>query len=92
MEKTYIINFCDDLRRRTWVVNFFDDLRRRNLLDDITGKMLEENVAMFLFIIGHNIHHRVVANCFQHSLKMNYHTFAYQCLLYKMKFLTIFHI
>ena len=67
---------CELLRRqRTYFVNFYDYLRRRNFLDDSRGVMLEENVVMFLFIIGHNIHHRVVVDRFQHSTKIISHHF-----------------
>ena len=52
MEKTFFIDFCDDLGRR-----------------NSRGVMLEERVAIFLFIIEHNICHRVVINHFQHSIE-----------------------
>ncbi|XP_061339433.1 uncharacterized protein LOC133286101, partial [Gastrolobium bilobum] len=54
MEKTCFINFCNELRGKSY-------------LSDSRDVLLEEKVAMFLFIIGHNVRHRVVADRFQHS-------------------------
>ncbi|XP_059665391.1 uncharacterized protein LOC132311495 isoform X2 [Cornus florida] len=42
-------------------------LREQKLLEDIHTISIEESVAMFLFIIGHNIRRAVVAERFQHS-------------------------
>ncbi|KAG6466114.1 hypothetical protein ZIOFF_076065 [Zingiber officinale] len=43
-------------------------LKEMNLLQDGKKVTVEEGVAMFLLIIGHNTRHRICANRFQHSL------------------------
>ncbi|XP_061351787.1 uncharacterized protein LOC133296740 isoform X2 [Gastrolobium bilobum] len=54
MEKTCFTNFCNELRGKSY-------------LSDSRDVLVEEKVAMFLFIIGHNVRHRVVSDRFQHS-------------------------
>ncbi|KAI5388195.1 hypothetical protein KIW84_074042 [Lathyrus oleraceus] len=39
----------------------------KNCLYDSRDVLVEEKVATFLFIIGHNVHHRVASIRFQHS-------------------------
>ena len=60
---------CYELLRmkKSCFVNLCDVLSRKGYLEDSRGVGLAEKVAMFLFIIGHNIRHRVVADRFQHS-------------------------
>ncbi|KAF7827234.1 protein ALP1-like [Senna tora] len=54
MEKSCFINLCDELKRKDYLQG------SRNVT-------LEEKVAIFLYIIGHNLRQRVVADRFQHS-------------------------
>ncbi|KAG6511476.1 hypothetical protein ZIOFF_029544 [Zingiber officinale] len=49
-------------------VNFCRTLKEMNLLQDGKKVTVEEGVAMFLLIIGHNTRHRICADRFQHSL------------------------
>lgn len=42
-------------------------LRQRGMLRDTAGVMIEEQVAMFLNIVGHNERNRVIQERFQHS-------------------------
>ncbi|CAI0401884.1 unnamed protein product [Linum tenue] len=42
-------------------------LRQRGLLRDTCGVMIEEQLAIFLNIIGHNERNRVIQERFQHS-------------------------
>lgn len=44
-----------------------DILRQRTLLRDTPGVMIEEQLAIFLNIIGHNERNRVIQERFQHS-------------------------
>ncbi|GLU12156.1 hypothetical protein SLE2022_288590 [Rubroshorea leprosula] len=44
-----------------------DTLRQRNMLRDTAGVMIEEQVAIFLNIVGHNERNRVIQERFQHS-------------------------
>ena len=47
-----------------------DELKRLHLLEEDTGIVsMEELVRMFLYVIGHNIDFRLIANRFQHSLE-----------------------
>ena len=50
-------------------------LKEKNLLKNSRYLSVEEQVAMFLFIIGHNERHRVVAERFQHSISTTSHYF-----------------
>ena len=52
-----------------------DELRRKNYLEDSRDVFLEEQVTMFLFIIGHNVRYRVVINRFQHFTQIVSHYF-----------------
>ncbi|XP_062075408.1 uncharacterized protein LOC133779465 [Humulus lupulus] len=47
-------------------------LKEKNLLKNSRYMSLEEQVAMFLFVIGHNEQHRVVVERFQHSISTTY--------------------
>ncbi|XP_057426218.1 uncharacterized protein LOC130719617 [Lotus japonicus] len=60
---------CFDLfrMRKPCFVRFCNELKEKNYLSDSRDVFVEEKVAMFLFIIGHSVRHRVVANRFQHS-------------------------
>ncbi|XP_038699618.1 uncharacterized protein LOC119996910 [Tripterygium wilfordii] len=60
---------CFELFRLNKVsfIQLCEELRSRNLLDDSRTVYLEEKVAIFLYIIGHNIRHRVASDRFQHS-------------------------
>ena len=42
-------------------------MREKNYLCDSRNVLVEEKVATFLFIIGHNVRHRVASIRFQHS-------------------------
>lgn len=44
-----------------------DTLRQRGMLRDTAGVMIEEQLAIFLNIIGHNERNRVIQERFQHS-------------------------
>ena len=59
---------CFELFRmkKTCFVNFCNELRGKMYLSDSRDVLLEEKVAMFLFIIGHNVRHRVILDQFQH--------------------------
>ena len=46
-----------------------DHLKRHENLQDGWLVTIEEVVAMFLLIVGHNVRMRVVADCFQHSIE-----------------------
>nr|XP_027192011.1 protein ALP1-like [Cicer arietinum] len=48
-------------------LNFCNELRGKNYLSDSRDVLVEEKVATFLFIIGHNVRHRVASNRCQHS-------------------------
>ncbi|XP_057453150.1 uncharacterized protein LOC130745015 [Lotus japonicus] len=60
---------CFDLfrMRKPCFVRFCNELREKNYLSDSRDVFVDEKVAMFLFILGHGVRHRVVANRFQHS-------------------------
>ncbi len=60
---------CFDLFRmkKDCFLNFCNELRSKNYLSDSRDVLVEEKVATFLFIIGHNVRHRVASNRFQHS-------------------------
>ncbi|XP_059642983.1 uncharacterized protein LOC132284866 [Cornus florida] len=60
---------CFDLLRmdREVFLKLCRILREHKLLEDTHTISILESVAMFLFIIGHNIRHVVVAERFQHS-------------------------
>ncbi|XP_012570899.1 protein ANTAGONIST OF LIKE HETEROCHROMATIN PROTEIN 1-like [Cicer arietinum] len=60
---------CFDLFRmkKECFLNFCNELRGKNYLSDSRDVLVEEKVATFLFIIGHNVRHRVASNRFQHS-------------------------
>lgn len=44
-----------------------DTLRQRGMLRDTAGVMIEEQLAIFLNIVGHNERNRVIQERFQHS-------------------------
>ncbi|RVW84970.1 hypothetical protein CK203_039527 [Vitis vinifera] len=48
-------------------MNLCDHLKRHENLQDTRFVTVEEAVAMFLLIVGHNVRMRVVADVFQHS-------------------------
>ena len=48
-------------------MNLCDHLKRHENLQDTRFVTVEEAVAMFLLIVGHNVRMRVVADRFQHS-------------------------
>ncbi|XP_028762826.1 protein ALP1-like [Neltuma alba] len=60
---------CYELLRmeRACFISLCNELRTKGYLEDSRGVMLEEKVAMFLYIIGHNLRQRVVSDRFQHS-------------------------
>ncbi|KAG6519032.1 hypothetical protein ZIOFF_022521 [Zingiber officinale] len=60
--------FFDNFRMSKHVfVNFCSILKEMNLLQDGKKVMVEEGVAMFLLIVGHNTRHRICVDRFQHS-------------------------
>ncbi|XP_062094130.1 protein ALP1-like [Humulus lupulus] len=50
-------------------------LKEKKLLKNSRYLSVEEQVAMFLFVIGHNEQHRVVVERFQHSISITSHYF-----------------
>ncbi|XP_024634430.2 protein ALP1-like [Medicago truncatula] len=56
-----------DATQKECFLNFCNELRDKNYLSDSRDVLVEEKVATFLFIIGHNVRHRVASNRFQHS-------------------------
>ncbi|XP_019055133.1 PREDICTED: putative nuclease HARBI1 [Nelumbo nucifera] len=68
-----VLNDNDDRCREMFRMDkhvFFklcDILRRRDLLHDTAGVRIEEQLAIFLNIIGHNERNRVIQERFQHS-------------------------
>ena len=48
-------------------MNLCDHLKRHENLQDTRLITIEEAVAMFLLIVGHNVRMKVVVDCFQHS-------------------------
>ena len=50
-------------------MNLCDHLKRHENLQDTQLVTVEEAVAMFLLIIGHNVRMRVLTNRFQHSIE-----------------------
>ena len=60
---------CFDLFRmkKPCFIKLCDVLKEKKFLSDSRYVSIQEKVAMFLFIIGHNVRHRVVADRFQHS-------------------------
>lgn len=47
--------------------NLCNTLRKRGIVRDTTGMMIEEQLGIFLNIIGHNERNRVIQERFQHS-------------------------
>lgn len=68
-----ILNGDEDVSREMFRMNkhvflkLCDILRKKNLLRDTSGVMIEEQVAIFLNIVGHNERNRVIQERFQHS-------------------------
>ncbi|KAI4351928.1 hypothetical protein L6164_006227 [Bauhinia variegata] len=62
-------DFCREMLRMDKHVfhKLSDILRQRNMLRDTAGVMIEEQLAIFLNIIGHNERNRVIQERFQHS-------------------------
>ncbi|XP_060961641.1 protein ALP1-like [Cannabis sativa] len=60
---------CYDLFRmdKDVFILFCGVLKEKNLLRNSRYLSVEEQVSMFLFVVGHNERHRVVAERFQHS-------------------------
>jgi len=44
-------------------------LKELEYMKDSRGASIEEQLVMFLYIICHNVQHRIVTICFQHSTK-----------------------
>lgn len=70
---TEVLNSCDDYGREMLrmdkhvFLKLSDSLRRRGMLRDTAGVMIEEQLAIFLNIVGHNERNRVIQERFQHS-------------------------
>lgn len=70
---TEVLNGHDDLCREMFRMDkhvfrkLSDILRQRGMLRDTSGVMIEEQLAIFLNIIGHNERNRVIQERFQHS-------------------------
>lgn len=70
---TEMLNGHDDFSREMLRMDkhvfhkFCDILRQRSLLRDTSGVMIEEQLTIFLNIIGHNERNRVIQERFQHS-------------------------
>ncbi|XP_054785623.1 uncharacterized protein LOC129292093 [Prosopis cineraria] len=70
---TEMLNAHDDFSREMLRMDkhvfhkFCDILRQRSLLRDTSGVMIEEQLTIFLNIIGHNERNRVIQERFQHS-------------------------
>lgn len=68
-----ILNGDEDVSREMFRMNkhvflkLCDTLRKKNVLHDTAGVMIEEQVAIFLNIIGHNERNRVIQERFRHS-------------------------
>ncbi|KAI4310844.1 hypothetical protein MLD38_035792 [Melastoma candidum] len=68
-----VVDFSDDLFRDTFRMDkrvfhsLCATLRRHRSLRDTAGVMIEEQVAIFLNVIGHNERNRVVQERFRHS-------------------------
>ncbi|XP_034692549.1 uncharacterized protein LOC117919450 [Vitis riparia] len=70
---TEVLNGHDDVCREMFRMDkhvfhkLCDTLRQRGMLRDTAGVMIEEQLAIFLNIIGHNERNRVIQERFQHS-------------------------
>lgn len=68
-----VLNGPDDLCREMFRMDkhvfhkLSDTLRQRGMLRDTAGVMIEEQLAIFLNIVGHNERNRVIQERFQHS-------------------------
>jgi hypothetical protein len=67
---------CNDIEcvnmlrmRRAPFFNLCNLLRDRNLLRDTINSSVEEQVAMFLYVVGHNQRFRVIHQNFRRSMK-----------------------
>ncbi|KAM7513853.1 hypothetical protein LguiA_003436 [Lonicera macranthoides] len=62
-------DFCREMLRMDKHVfhKLCDNLRNRGMLRDTAGVMIEEQLAIFLNIVGHNERNRVIQERFQHS-------------------------
>ncbi|KAH7534115.1 hypothetical protein FEM48_Zijuj04G0203000 [Ziziphus jujuba var. spinosa] len=70
---TEVLNGHDELCREMFRMDkhvfhkLSDILRQRGMLRDTAGVMIEEQLAIFLNIVGHNERNRVIQERFQHS-------------------------
>lgn len=70
---TELLNGCDDFSREMLrmdkhvFLKLSDNLRQRGMLRDTAGVLIEEQLAIFLNIVGHNERNRVIQERFQHS-------------------------
>ncbi|KAA8522645.1 hypothetical protein F0562_012992 [Nyssa sinensis] len=70
---TEVLNGHDDVCREMFRMDkhvfhkLCDTLRQRGMLRDTAGVMIEEQLAIFLNIVGHNERNRVIQERFQHS-------------------------
>lgn len=70
---TEVLNGHDDLFREMFRMDkhvfhkLSDTLRQRGMLRDTVGVMIEEQLAIFLNVVGHNERNRVIQERFQHS-------------------------
>lgn len=62
MKKSVFRKLCDVLKEKEW-------------LENSRYVTVEEQVAMFLYVLSHNQRHRVVAERYQHSLETTSHYF-----------------
>uniref|UniRef100_A0A1S8ABM7 DUF8040 domain-containing protein n=1 Tax=Citrus limon TaxID=2708 RepID=A0A1S8ABM7_CITLI len=70
---TQVLEGHDDICRQMFRMDkhvfhkLSDTLRQRGMLRDTSGVIIEEQLAIFLNIVGHNERNRVIQERFQHS-------------------------
>ena len=73
-------------------MNLCNHIKRHENIHDTQLVIVEEAVAMFLLIVGHNVRMRVVADCFQHSIEtIARHFKEVRCVLCQLGKILIHH-